>query len=44
MREEILRIMETNSRLAIDELAVRLGASEIDVANEIKALEDEGII
>lgn len=44
MREEILRIIETNSRVAIDELAVRLGASEIDVANEIKTLEDEGII
>lgn len=44
MREEILRIIETNSRVAIDELAVRLGASEIDVANEIKKLEDEGII
>ena len=44
MREEILRIIETNSRVGISELAIRLGAEEIDVANELKALEDEGII
>jgi len=44
MREKILRIIETNSRVGVSELAVRLGADEIDVANELKALEDEGII
>lgn len=44
MREQILRIIEKNSKIGIDELAVRLGASEIDVANELKALEEEGII
>jgi len=44
MREKILRIIETNSRVGISELAVRLGAEEIDIANELKALEEEGII
>ena len=44
MREQILRIIEKNSKIGIDELAVRLGASEIDVANELKNLEEEGII
>lgn len=44
MRERILRIIETNSRVGVSDLAIRLGESEIDVANELKALEDEGII
>lgn len=44
MRERILRIIETNSRVGISDLAIRLGATEIDVANELKALEEEGII
>ncbi len=44
MREQILAIIEKNSRISIKELAVILGAEEIDVANELKALEDEGII
>ncbi len=44
MREKILSIIEKNSRIAIDELASMLGASEIDVANQIKALEEEGVI
>ncbi len=44
MREEILRILEKNSRIGIDELAVRIGADEIAVANEIKAMESEGVI
>ena len=44
MREEILKIIEKNSRIALSELAVILGAEEIDVANEIKAMEEEGII
>lgn len=44
MKEKILSIIETNSRIAIDELAAMLGISEIDVANEIKSMEEAGII
>ncbi len=44
MREQILAIIEKNSRIDIRELAVILGAEEIDVANELKAMEEEGII
>ena len=44
MREQILAIIEKNSRISVKELAVTLGAEEIDVANELKALEEEGII
>ena len=44
MREQILSIVEKNSRIGINELAVRLGADEVAVANELKAMEEEGII
>ena len=44
MREQILAIIEKNSRIDIKELAVILGAEEIDVANELKAMEEEGVI
>ena len=44
MREQILAILEKNSRIEVKELAVRLGIDELTVANELKALEDEGII
>ena len=44
MREELLSIIEKNSRIEITELSVLLGKPEIDVANEIKKLEEEGII
>ena len=44
MREQILAIIEKNSRISVKELAVILGAEEIDVANALKALEEEGII
>ena len=43
-REEILNIIEKNSRIDIHELSVLLGADELLVANELKALEEEGII
>ena len=43
-REEILNIIEKNSRIEVKELSVLLGAEEIVVANELKALEDEGVI
>ena len=44
MREKILSIIEKNSRVEIKELAIILGVPEIDVANELKAMEEEGII
>lgn len=44
MREKILSVIEKNSRIDIKELAILLGLNEIDVANELKALEDEGVI
>ena len=37
MREELLKIIEKNSRIDLKELAVILGVEEIDVVNEIKA-------
>ena len=44
MREQVLAIIEKNSRINIKELAVILGVEEIDIANELKAMEEEGII
>ncbi len=44
MREKILSIIEKDSRIDVKELAVRIGEDELAVANELKALEDEGII
>lgn len=44
MRERILAIIEKNSRIGISELAVIMGEPEIEVANELKKLEEEGII
>lgn len=44
MREELLLIIEKNSRIDLKELAVILGVSEEDVINELQALEKEGII
>lgn len=44
MREAILAILETNSRIDIADLAAMLGASEVDVANEMAEMEKEHII
>ena len=44
MREKILSIIEKNSRVEIKELAIILGVPEINVANELKAMEEEGVI
>ena len=44
MREQILNYIEKNSRVDLKELAVLLGLDEIAVANEIAAMESEGII
>ena len=44
MREELLKIIVKNSRIDLKELAVILGVEEIDVVNEMAAMEAEGII
>lgn len=44
MREELLKVIEKNSRIDLGELAVLLGVQEAAVANEMAALEAEGII
>ncbi len=44
MREELLAILEKNSRIDFKELAVLLGVSEEKVLEEITALEKDGII
>ena len=44
MREQILKTIEKNSRISMKELAVLLGKEEIDIANEVAAMEAEGVI
>lgn len=44
MREELLSVIERNSRIPLDELAVILGVSKEAVIDEMAALEKEGII
>lgn len=44
MREEILRLLEKNSRIDIKEIAILVGTTETEVANEIAQMEKEGII
>ncbi len=44
MREELLALIEKNSRIDLKELAVLLGVEEIDVVNEMAAMEAEGVI
>jgi len=44
VRERLLAIVEKNSRIDIKELAIIMGEAEIDVANELKKLEEEGVI
>jgi DNA-binding Lrp family transcriptional regulator len=44
MREELLTIIEKNSRIGLKDLSAMLGREEIDVANEITNLEKEGVI
>lgn len=44
MREKILNFIEKNSRVELKELAILLGMTEVDVANELSAMEAEGII
>ncbi len=42
--QKILRMIEKNSRIDIGEMAVRLGKDEIEVANALKAMEENGTI
>ena len=44
MREELLSIIEKNSRIDLKELAVRLDKEEIDIVNELQKLEEERVI
>lgn len=44
MREQILAIIEKNSRINLQELAVILGTEEIEIVNEMAAMEAEGVI
>lgn len=44
MREQILSIIERNSRIDLRELAIILGAPEVDILNEMEKMEKEGII
>lgn len=44
MNEELLSIIEKNSRIGLKDLSAMLGKNEIDVANQIAQLEKDGII
>ncbi|MGN0326653.1 MAG: Lrp/AsnC family transcriptional regulator [Lachnospiraceae bacterium] len=44
MREQILNIIEKNSRVDTHELAIRLGVEEAAVVEEMQKMETEGII
>ncbi len=44
MRDELLALIEKNSRMGLDELAVLLGVNETEAAEELVKLEQEGII
>ena len=44
MREELLSLIEKNIKMSLKELAVLLGADELEIANEMEALEKEGVI
>lgn len=44
MRDELLSIIEKNSRIDLKELAVLLGKEEIEVLNKIAELEKDGVI
>ncbi|MBQ4124071.1 Lrp/AsnC family transcriptional regulator [bacterium] len=44
MHEELLALIEKNSNMGIKDIAVMLGKSEIDIANELSEMEKEGVI
>lgn len=43
-RDELLRLLQNNSRVELKDLAVMLGVEQAEVANEIADLEKEGVI
>ncbi len=43
-RQLLLNVIEKNSRIDLKELAIILGMDELDVVNELAAMEAEGII
>ena len=43
-RDELLRLLENNSRIDLKDAAVMLGSDEAQIANEIADMEKEGII
>ena len=44
MREQILNLIEKNSRIDVAELALRVGADEAAILNELEAMEQERVI
>lgn len=44
MRERILHLLEKNSRIDLHEAAIMLGITDLELANEIAAMEKEKII
>ena len=44
MREELLRLIENNSRIDTKELSKMLNISEVDILNELSKLEKENVI
>jgi len=44
LREAILKKLESNARIDLSEIAILLGVNEIDVINEVAAMENENII
>ena len=44
MRADILGLIQNNSKLGVEDLALMLGSNETDIANEISAMEKEKII
>lgn len=44
MREKILAILETNNKIQLSDVAVMLGVTEAEVANEVAEMEKEHII
>ncbi|MBR4278261.1 MAG: Lrp/AsnC family transcriptional regulator [Lachnospiraceae bacterium] len=44
MEEELLAIIEKNSRIDLKELAIILGVAEIDVVNTLQKLEEDGVV
>lgn len=44
MREQILNIIEKNSRIDTHEMAIRLGVEEVAIVEEMQKMEQEGVI